>query len=290
MSALRLAIIVLCTWSVSACASFTPARSVAYAYSKVPASAHYNKAEPGSSQPSGPSSRWIVVQPGDTLSSIASRYGTSSGAIARANRLYSADRIYPGQRLIVPSGGSGGSYAEVRPSPKPAPVSSGGGYTGGPYYPVSPSPKPSPGYGGSGSGNGDSGSAELASFAWPVRGRVISGFGSRANGQRNDGINIAADAGAPVRAAADGTVTYAGSELKGYGNLVLIRHPQGYVTAYAHNSRLAVEKGDKVRRGDVIAYVGATGGVDSPQLHFEIRKGVKPVDPKRYLGDSYASN
>lgn len=116
-------------------------------------------------------------------------------------------------------------------------------------------------------------------FRWPARGRVIAGFGTGGN----EGINIAVPEGTPVRAAESGTVAYAGSELKGYGNLVLIRHDNGFVSAYAHNSELLVKRGDDIRRGQVIANSGRTGNVNAPQLHFEIRKGSDPVDPMPYL-------
>ncbi|NWH08829.1 MAG: M23 family metallopeptidase [Alphaproteobacteria bacterium] len=187
--------------------------------------------------------------------------------------------LYPGQRVWIPGRPGSSSYTQYRPpsssgyatpAPRPKPQS------GDPSWPTRPSV----------------GEGELSSrvaFDWPLRGRVITGFGVRANGERNDGINIAAAEGDPVRAAADGTVTYAGDELRGYGKLVLIRHPNGYVTAYAHNSSIRVDKGDRVRRGQVIAAAGRTGAVDRPQLHFEIRKGVQPVDPRRYLGGTYAA-
>ena len=122
-------------------------------------------------------------------------------------------------------------------------------------------------------------------FIWPVTGRVLSGFGRTAEGLRNDGINIAVPRGTPVRAAADGTVTYVGNELKGYGNLLLIKHDNGFVTAYAHADRIGVERGERVRRGDVVGYSGATGDVTQPQLHFEIRQGTRPVNPLAHLGD-----
>jgi murein DD-endopeptidase MepM/ murein hydrolase activator NlpD len=118
-------------------------------------------------------------------------------------------------------------------------------------------------------------------FRWPARGRVIAGFG--ANGG-NEGINIAVPEGTPVKAAEAGTVTYAGSEVKGYGNLILVKHENGYVSAYAHNGSLNVKRGEQVKRGQVIATSGQTGNVTSPQLHFEIRKGAQPVDPMKYLG------
>jgi murein DD-endopeptidase MepM/ murein hydrolase activator NlpD len=125
--------------------------------------------------------------------------------------------------------------------------------------------------------------AATPSFRWPARGRVISGSGAMTNGQQNDGINLALPEGTPVHAAEDGVVAYAGSELKGYGNLVLVRHSNGFVTAYAHASEILVKRGDQVRRGQVIAKSGQTGNVTSPQLHFEIRKGSAPVDPTQYL-------
>jgi murein DD-endopeptidase MepM/ murein hydrolase activator NlpD len=121
-------------------------------------------------------------------------------------------------------------------------------------------------------------------FRWPVRGRIVTAFGPKPNGQQNDGINIAVPEGTPIKAAEEGEVAYAGNELKGYGNLVLLRHPNGFVTAYAHASELLVKRGDKVKRGQVIGKSGRTGAINSPQLHFEIRKGSTPVDPTPYLG------
>lgn len=122
-----------------------------------------------------------------------------------------------------------------------------------------------------------------AGLVWPVHGRVLSGFGPTADGLHNDGINIAARKGEPVRAAGPGVVVYAGEGMKGYGNLILIRHPNGLVTAYAHNESLLVKRGANVQRGQVIARAGLSGGLSQPQLHFEIRKGVQAVDPLRYL-------
>ena len=112
-------------------------------------------------------------------------------------------------------------------------------------------------------------------FRWPARGRIIQGFKSGGN----DGINISVPEGTPVKAAENGVVAYAGSELKGYGNLVLIRHPNGFVSAYANNGELDVKRGDTVRRGQTIAKSGQSGNVATPQLHFELRKGSTPVDP-----------
>lgn len=122
-----------------------------------------------------------------------------------------------------------------------------------------------------------------AEFRWPARGRVITGYAGKGG---NEGINIAVPEGTPVKAAEGGVVAYAGSELKGYGNLVLIRHPNGYVSAYAHNGELSVKRGEQVKRGQVVAKSGQSGNVNSPQLHFELRKGSTPVDPMPYLSSN----
>lgn len=150
------------------------------------------------------------------------------------------------------------------PVPTPRPSSSVQAYA--------PQPRPAPHY-----ESGD------VAFAWPVSGSIISGFGALQNGERNDGINIAARMDTPIRASASGTVSYAGNELKGYGNLLLIKHQAGYVTAYAHADRLLVNRGDTVTKGQVIGYCGQTGDVTSPQLHFEIRRDTTPVDPRSFL-------
>jgi murein DD-endopeptidase MepM/ murein hydrolase activator NlpD len=120
-------------------------------------------------------------------------------------------------------------------------------------------------------------------FAWPVRGHLLAGYGVAHDGGHNDGINIGASRGAPVAAVDSGIVAYAGNELRGYGNLVLIKHGGGWISAYAHCDELLVKKGDPVYRGKVIAKVGATGGVSEPQLHFELRRGKRPVDPREFL-------
>ncbi len=120
-------------------------------------------------------------------------------------------------------------------------------------------------------------------FRWPARGRVISGYGSKSASGANDGINIALPEGTPIKATEGGTVAYAGEEIKGYGKMVLIRHPNGYVSAYAHNGDLNVKRGDPIKRGQVIAKSGQSGNVTSPQLHFELRKGSEPVDPTKFL-------
>jgi murein DD-endopeptidase MepM/ murein hydrolase activator NlpD len=120
-------------------------------------------------------------------------------------------------------------------------------------------------------------------FAWPVRGRILSDFGPKPGGLHNDGINIGAPSGTPVSAVENGVVAYAGDELKGFGNLLLIRHADGWVSAYAHLDEMAVRRGDKVRRGQRIGTVGSTGAVTAPQLHFELRRGSRAVDPREHM-------
>jgi len=133
--------------------------------------------------------------------------------------------------------------------------------------------------------------ADAPDFMWPVQGAVLVPFGDIAKGQHNDGINIAVPKGTPVLAAADGEVAYAGNELSGFGNMVLVSHKgTDYVTVYAHNDKNLVRRGDHVRRGQKIAISGASGGVTQPQLLFEVRKGVKPVDPQTLLPESLSPN
>ncbi len=127
------------------------------------------------------------------------------------------------------------------------------------------------------------GEAGTGKFRWPVKGRIIAGFGKRSDNTQNDGINISVPPGTDVHAAESGEVAYAGDDLKGYGNLILIRHPGNWVSAYAHNEQILVKRGDKIKRGQPIAKAGKTGAVDQPQVHFELRQGSKPVDPLPYL-------
>ena len=237
--------------------------------------------------PSAPSfAGFHVAGPGDTLSKIARRYRVSVSDLAKANRIPPYARIKMGERLVIPAHVSAAPRAPVVPPQRTAQAA-----------PVQQAPKqvasipPQPQH----QANLATPAVELpasatkaatgtAIFRWPVRGRIVTAFGPKPNGQRNDGINIAVPEGTPIKAAEAGEVAYAGNELKGYGNLVLVRHKNGFVTAYAHASELLVKRGDKVKRGQVIAKAGQTGNIGSPQLHFEIRKGSKPVDPSPYLG------
>jgi len=123
-------------------------------------------------------------------------------------------------------------------------------------------------------------------FRWPVSGEILSGFGVKGDGSRNDGINIAAPRGTPVTAAQSGVVAYAGDDLRGFGNLVILRHEGGWVTAYAHTERILVDRGEAVTRGQAIATVGTSGDVATPQLHFEMRRGREAVDPLDHLDGS----
>ncbi|HEY0418989.1 MAG TPA: M23 family metallopeptidase, partial [Acetobacteraceae bacterium] len=120
-------------------------------------------------------------------------------------------------------------------------------------------------------------------FQWPTSGPIVSDFGPKPDGLHNDGINIGAEKGAPVIAAENGVVAYSGNELRGYGNLLLVRHADGWVTAYAHLDQMLVERGARVKRGEKIGTVGQSGGVTAPQLHFEVRKGSRAVDPRDFL-------
>ena len=221
-----------------------------------------------------------VARPGDTLISLARRNGMKLSDLARANNMSPYTKLNVGDRITIP-GGTRQVAANTAPAPKapqPAPVDTVASVptqTANVAKPELPESKPAV--------TKAEPAGEIPSFRWPVRGRIIAGFGAKANGTQNDGINLAVPEGTPIKAADDGVVAYAGNELKGYGNLVLLRHPNGFVTAYANASELVVKRGENVKRGQVIARAGQTGNVNSPQLHFEIRKGSTPVDPTKYL-------
>ncbi len=222
-----------------------------------------------------------VVAPGEGLMGIARQNGITLTALARANNLQPYSKLKVGDRLTIPGGLK--VAARHAPAPKVAPPR-----TAAPEKVASiPTQharmaKPEVRETKSITHKVEPAGA-IPSFRWPVKGRIIAGFGPRPNGSQNDGINLAVPKGTPIKATDDGVVAYAGNELKGYGNLVLIRHSGGYVSAYANASNLVVKRGDSVKRGQVIAHAGQTGNVTSPQLHFEIRKGSTPVDPTKYL-------
>jgi murein DD-endopeptidase MepM/ murein hydrolase activator NlpD len=248
-----------------------------------------------------------VVAAGDTLYKISRTYGRSVTDLAKANNIEPTATLKIGDRIVIPGGSASHSLAKSSPkSPQPLAAPSAKAAAAGrakaaaaaktatpkaqpakatpaPKQPEQPehaavvtpsdeTPAPTP-------VKADA----TPTFRWPVKGRIIAHFGPKPNGQQNDGINLAVPEGTPVKAAEDGVVAYAGNELKGYGNLVLIRHSNGYVTAYAHAKELLVKRGDPVKRGQVIANSGQTGNVDTPQLHFEVRKGPAPLDPMPLL-------
>ncbi len=255
-----------------------------------------------------------TVASGETLYSLGRKYGVSPFAIADANSLDKNKQLSLGQQIKIPGGKSikpaveQEQIADNEPAANPlkAPkkkitlslaeeeqTADAGSSDGEPAIgeapkavavaakpkikePVAIAEAPA--------------AVEGLSLRWPLKGKVISGFGNKPGGLKNEGINIAVPEGTSVRAADAGVVAYAGNELKGYGNLVLIRHPGGYVTAYAHAAELFVKRGDKVERGAVIAKAGQTGSVSSPQLHFEVRKGATALDPMKFMASTTASN
>lgn len=238
-----------------------------------------------------------TVTPGDTLYSIAQRYDAVLYELARLNDIDAPYTIRVGEVLVIPEGDKSPApasqpstpapqarTAQSAPPPQTAPppddkprqmarvpktAASGDIAVLPPKKPPAPVPPPA-----ARTGRG---------FVWPVKGPLMSNFGNKDGGLRNDGINIIAPLGTPVMAAENGVVAYAGNEIRGFGNLLLIKHADGYVTAYAHNEDLLVQRGQRVQRGQKIATVGQTGSVNRPQLHFEIRKGRRPQNPEKYL-------
>jgi murein DD-endopeptidase MepM/ murein hydrolase activator NlpD len=273
-------------------------RLVVPRYSGAPASAPASmQAAPvpalasASSRPATTGSSGVhVVAPRENLFRISRRYGLSVAEVASANNIQPSATLKIGERIVIP--GKRTTSVASRSAPRTArPLASSPAKTPtARAAPAKAAPKQAeqPEHAAVATQNDDppvrpsatsKSSDATPSFRWPVKGRVITGFGPKPNGQQNDGINLAVPEGTPVKAAEDGVVAYAGNELKGYGNLVLIRHANGYVTAYAHTKELLVKRGDQIKRGQIIASSGQTGNVDAPQLHFEVRKGPAPLDP-----------
>jgi murein DD-endopeptidase MepM/ murein hydrolase activator NlpD len=235
-----------------------------------------------------------VVNRGDTLLSIARRNHVAVAELARANGLDASAKLKLGMKITVPGAKTAAAVPAAQPAAvvaaQPAaalapPATKIAAAAGGPPQSarlaqaagkIEDAPVETP-------VKAVEATGALPTFRWPVRGKVITSYGAKTNGKSNDGINLAVPEGTPVKAAEDGVVAYSGNELKGYGNLVLVRHSNGYVTAYAHASELLVKRGDSIKRGQVIAKSGQSGEVGSPQLHFEIRKGSSPVDPLQFL-------
>jgi murein DD-endopeptidase MepM/ murein hydrolase activator NlpD len=259
----------------------------------------------------------IVVGAGETVDTLSNRYGVPAAALLAANGLSNASEVKSGMRLVVPvyhadsravasaekAGKKRGAdvadaepakSAKMKAKDKENEKAADKGKAVAAAEPSKSSEAKKPAVDKTPPGNVESGAAQSKApltgaqadaagaepeFRWPARGRIIQGF--KAGG--NDGINISVPSGTSVRAAESGVVVYSGDGLKGYGNLVLIKHPNGFVTAYGNNGELDVKRGETVKRGQVIAKSGDTGNVNSPQLHFELRKGSTPVDPTSYL-------
>ncbi|MGH6947383.1 MAG: peptidoglycan DD-metalloendopeptidase family protein [Kiloniellales bacterium] len=234
-----------------------------------------------------PSPRLHRVVAGETIYGLSRLYNVDLRELVRLNDVRPPYTIAAGDTMLLPA--ISGSEA---PAAAIAVVSPGPAVTAPPATPTSkpsagtqlaaipralpgPVPQPPP--------------RSQSRFHWPVAGKVISSYGSKDGGLHNDGINIAANRGDPVQAAENGVVAYVGNELRGFGNLILLKHAGGWITAYAHNDRLLVRRGQIVQRGETIAYVGSSGNVSSPQLHFEIRKGSRALDPSTLLGTQRAT-
>jgi murein DD-endopeptidase MepM/ murein hydrolase activator NlpD len=261
----------------------------------------------------------ITIQRGQTLSEIAYSYHVPMRVIAEANGLSPPYRIQVGRTLVIPGAGpprlaaAPASVAALPPAQRPevlqpttrpafpptaAPDSPSAGAEPVPppaaLHEAEPAPEASPPAVSAAPSRTvpetpDSGraaappAAGTGAFLWPVRGHILANYGTKPDGTHNDGINIAAPRGAAVQAVDAGFVAYAGNELRGYGNLVLIKHANGWISAYAHCDAILVKRGEKVARGQVIARVGSTGNVGEPQLHFELRRGQHPVDPREFM-------
>ncbi len=262
---------------------------------------------PGSGYTASPdASASYVVRYKDTLDSIAERFGVPPQSIVDANNLKPPYPLEPGRTIHVPGARvvePPSTEARVTATPPSGPPSGPGGPVRQEALPPPPqgeppqSAAPPPGSAarpGQPVPLGPTASAAPPAaeptpiatrprFEWPVRGKVVAGYGPRSDGQKNDGIEIQADKGTTVKAADGGTVVYAGSEVRGMGNLLLISHPGGYITAYGYNDSLLVRKGDVVKKGQPIAKVGTSGAAADPRLHFEVRRGNKTVDPMSVL-------
>lgn len=205
---------------------------------------------------------WHAVQSGDTAESVSSRYGADPKTVAEVNDLAGIGTPVDRDEIFVPK--KTGSAPGDGTSPSRLQV-------------VSPKVQAS-----SPERRGQCDATARSCLEWPVQGKIASGFGSRQSGH-HDGIDILAKRGTPIRSAEDGIVLYSGSEIKGYGNLVIIRHEDSVLTVYAHNEENTVSEGDAVKRGDIVAKVGASGSVKDDLLHFEVRVGEQPTDPMMYL-------
>jgi murein DD-endopeptidase MepM/ murein hydrolase activator NlpD len=266
--------------------------------------------QPGSAAEAGTPAIYVVAS-GDTVNGIARRFNVSPQTIIERNNLQPPHTIRTGQWLEVPASGAA---LEAGPAPASSGIITSGSVTSQPLPPPSgvssapvssseraptspaapnapttvtpstPATTPPPASTPQATQTAARPPSGPVKFDWPLRGQLVGTFGPQAGGVQNDGINIAVPKGTPVKAAAAGNVLYAGEEVRGFGKLVLIGHADGYVSAYAHNDELSVTRGASVAKGQVIAKVGQTGNVTSPQLHFEIRQRNKAIDPLPLLG------
>ncbi len=218
------------------------------------------------------------VERGETLYSVSRRYNVDTRSLALLNGMGRPWTVWPGDELLLPplardqgrrTASATATVLASATTTATATATTTAKTTAKTKTPTAPKPAET--------------TKTVAEFIWPVTGAVVKGFGTGADGQRNDGVNISVPAGTKVAAAASGEVVYAGDELVGFGNLVLIRHPGGWVSAYAHAETLLVKEGDEVVQGQPVAEAGATGNAQSPQVHFELRKGKEPVDPTQHL-------
>lgn len=231
-------------------------------------------AQPAKPVANTPRAATHVVAPGETVYSLARRYNTTPKQLIEENQLSAPYGLNVGQKISIPAAVMSKPEKildkETRDETAPIPLQQqGAAVSGNALQRQAHLPRPRDKKG--------------ALFAWPVRGTIVVDYGETGKGQRSDGINIAAARGTPVRSAENGIVAYVGNKIKGFGNLVLVRHAGGFVTAYAHNDKVTVRPGGYVKRGEVIASLGSSGAVDTPQLHFQVRRGKRPVDALQYL-------
>ena len=258
-----------------------------------------------------------IVRRNESFAAIARRYSVDERSLALFNRFPRPVKVQPGQKVILPAlvrdqltglepqdlvtllasemaAGrtvSGAVPGQLRPNLEAGPVAPVTPAPSPPRRPVAEAPKPKAGSSAPAIGPQATPNnlAALPNFIWPVRGRVVETFGTKADLRVVDGIEIEAPAGTPFKAAASGTVAYVGNQLAGYGWLVLIRHSSDYMTAYAFANSVNVREGQNVTRGQVIGQVGQTGRARSPRLHFQVRHATKPVDPVPFLGPTSAN-
>lgn len=212
-----------------------------------------------------PQAKYHIVEKGDTLYNISRRYNVDMPTLSKTNNLSAPFVLKLGQRLLLPGSivTNSTNHNLKKVTNKKTNNRQKLTYNNRKY--TQPSTK------------------RKQKFTWPVKGPIISKFGPIAKGRNNDGINIKAAKGTPIKAADDGIIAYAGNELKGFGNLILIKHHDGWVTAYAHTDTIKVNKGQNVTKGSIIGTVGNSGGLSTPQLHFETRAGKKALNPQTYL-------